>query len=65
VVPLDEKVTRSIEPTRTLPALRRRLLLVVATVIVVALAWPPVFRALVGRERPWRMALAIARSCAG
>ena len=52
-------LVRGVPPEDSDRALAVRLVGIVALVVVCAAAWPPLFRALVGLERPWRVALAV------
>jgi len=51
--------TRRVALERSQAALQRLLVLVLLVVAVIALAWPAVFHALVGLERPARIAVAV------
>lgn len=51
--------TRRVALERSQGTLQRLLVLVLLVVAVIALAWPAIFHALVGLERPWRIAIAV------
>ena len=56
---LGSASVRDVPDERTGPALRGRLVAILVAVLVTALAWPPLFRALIGLERPARVAMAV------
>jgi predicted membrane-bound spermidine synthase len=57
---LGARTTQGIALERSGRVLRLRLLWVLAAIVVVAFAWPPLFRALLGLPRAGRIALTIA-----